>query len=108
MDKIGEGYFKKRKNQLKCNVIFFKKSAAGEVYVTMDTRTSKKVAVKKMALKGQNVKVLVNEIAVMKDSTHPNIVQYFDSYLVGGELWVCIPYYNNRNHFFFFSSFRSQ
>lgn len=32
--------------------------------------------------------LLVNEILVMKESQHPNIVNYRDSFLRGGELWV--------------------
>ena len=32
--------------------------------------------------------LLVNEIHVMKDSTHPNIVNYLDSFLVRNDLWV--------------------
>ena len=32
--------------------------------------------------------LLVNEIIVMKDSQHPNIVNYRDSFLRGGDLWV--------------------
>ena len=32
--------------------------------------------------------LLINEIYVMKDSTHPNIVNYLDSFLVRNDLWV--------------------
>jgi protein-serine/threonine kinase len=32
--------------------------------------------------------LLVNEILVMKESEHPNIVNYKDSFLVRGDLWV--------------------
>ncbi len=28
----------------------------------------------------------------MKDSSHPNIVNFIDSYLVGGDLWVVMEY----------------
>ena len=32
--------------------------------------------------------LIVNEILVMRDSQHPNIVNYLDSFLVRAELWV--------------------
>lgn len=47
-----------------------------------------KVAIKKMPLNSQNVKLLVTEIGIMKSSIHPNIVQYIDSFLVGETIWV--------------------
>lgn len=41
-----------------------------------------------MPLNSQNMKLLVTEIGIMKTSSHPNIVKYFDSYLVGEQIWV--------------------
>lgn len=32
--------------------------------------------------------LIVNEILVMRENKHPNVVNYLDSYLVGDELWV--------------------
>ena len=52
------------------------------------TRTKEKVAIKKMKLKAQNLKTIINEIGMMKGCKHDNIVQYIDSYLVADELWV--------------------
>lgn len=42
-----------------------------------------------MKLKAQNLKTIINEIGMMKNCKHDNIVQYIDSYLVADELWVC-------------------
>jgi len=65
--------------------------AAGEVFLATDTR-GKKVAIKKMPLNNQNMKLLVTEIGIMKSSVHPNIVQYFDSYMVTDQIWVVMEF----------------
>jgi len=69
-------------------------SASGSVYVAKHLTTNTKVAIKQMDLAMQPRKELVvNEILVMKESTHPNIVNYLDSFLVRGqELWVVMEY----------------
>lgn len=36
--------------------------------------------------------LIINEILVMKKSTHGNIVNYLDSYLWKGDLWVVMEY----------------
>lgn len=59
------------------------------MYVARNNQTSEKVAIKQMDLAAQPRKeLLVNEIIVMKESQHPNIVNYKDSFLVRNELWV--------------------
>jgi len=65
--------------------------AAGEVFLAF-TPERKKVAVKKMALNSESTKLIITEIRIMKDSPHPNIVSYFDSYIVGEQLWVVMEY----------------
>ncbi|CAH1761264.1 12617_t:CDS:10 [Entrophospora sp. SA101] len=68
--------------------------ASGSVYVAKSHKTSSKVAIKQMDLSHQPRKeLIVNEILVMKESQHPNIVNYLDSYLVkNSELWVVMEY----------------
>jgi len=66
--------------------------AAGEVFLATDARNGEKVAIKKMPLNSQNMKLLVTEIGIMKTSNHPNIVKYFDSYLVNEQIWVVMEF----------------
>ena len=69
-------------------------SASGHVYVAKTLATGKKVAIKEMDLTTQPRKeLIVNEIMVMKESRHPNIVNFLNSYLVrGNELWVVMEF----------------
>lgn len=46
------------------------------------------IAIKKMPLNAQNVKLLTSEIHIMKESSHPNVVRYLDSFRVEDKLWV--------------------
>ncbi|KAI9493130.1 kinase-like domain-containing protein [Zychaea mexicana] len=68
--------------------------ASGGVYTAH--RAGKKevpVAIKQMNLDQQPKKeLIINEIMVMKQSMHPNIVNYMDSYLWKGDLWVIMEY----------------
>jgi serine/threonine protein kinase len=68
--------------------------ASGSVYVAIDLASNQKVAIKQMDLANQPRKeLIVNEILVMKESQHPNIVNFLDSYLVKqNELWVIMEY----------------
>lgn len=51
------------------------------------------VAIKQMNLEEQPKKdLIINEILVMKASTHKNIVNFIDSFLFKGDLWVCMEY----------------
>ena len=41
--------------------------------------------------------LIINEILVMKENKHPNVVNYLDSFLLGEELWVIIIRLDNFN-----------
>jgi serine/threonine protein kinase len=67
--------------------------STGIVCIAGDKRNGQYVAVKKMDLrKQQRRELLFNEVVIMRDYHHPNIVKMFDSYLVGDELWVVMEY----------------
>lgn len=68
--------------------------ASGGVYIAHTVNAANMVvAIKQMNLEQQPKKeLIINEILVMKGSKHPNIVNYIDSYLLKGELWVVMEY----------------
>lgn len=68
--------------------------ASGSVYVAISLATNTKIAIKQMDLGHQPRKdLIVTEILVMKESQHPNIVNYLDSFLVrNSDLWVIMEY----------------
>lgn len=67
--------------------------ASGGVYTATEVGTGRCVAIKQMNLEQQPKKdLIINEILVMKDSKHKNIVNFMDSYLRQGDLWVIMEY----------------
>ncbi|KAF1925962.1 Pkinase-domain-containing protein, partial [Didymella exigua CBS 183.55] len=67
--------------------------ASGGVYMAYENCSNKCVAIKQMNLEQQPKKdLIINEILVMKDSRHKNIVNFMDSFLVRGDLWVVMEY----------------
>ncbi|KAF9098394.1 signal transducing kinase of the PAK [Mortierella sp. AM989] len=67
--------------------------ASGGVYTAYQNGTNLSVAIKQMNLEQQPKKdLIINEILVMKESSHKNIVNYIDSFLHRGDLWVVMEY----------------
>ncbi|KAI4172754.1 MAG: hypothetical protein LQ343_003346 [Gyalolechia ehrenbergii] len=67
--------------------------ASGGVFTAYEVATNRCVAIKQMNLEQQPKKdLIINEILVMKDSKHKNIVNFMDSYLRHGDLWVIMEY----------------
>ena len=70
-----------------------KARASGGVFSATATATNSVVAIKQMDLDDQPKKeLIINEIIVMKDFKHKNIVNYIDSFLINNELWVVMEY----------------
>eukprot|EP00123_Amoebidium_parasiticum_P011813 comp20914_c0_seq1/m.27887 comp20914_c0_seq1/g.27887 ORF comp20914_c0_seq1/g.27887 comp20914_c0_seq1/m.27887 type:complete len:570 (-) comp20914_c0_seq1:564-2273(-) len=68
------------------------KGASGSVYMA-EGPDGELVALKEMKLAEQDrIDLIANEIIVMKESKHPNIVNYVDSFLVDNTLWVAMEY----------------
>ena len=70
--------------------------STGVVCTATDLRSNGRVvAVKQMNIdKQQRRELLFNEVMILKDAKHPNIVESFDSYMVNDELWVIMEYLN--------------
>ncbi|RKF79692.1 Serine/threonine-protein kinase ste20 [Golovinomyces cichoracearum] len=67
--------------------------ASGGVYTGYQRGSNQLVAVKQMNLEQQPKKdLIINEIIVMRESSHPNIVNFIDSFLLSGELWVIMEF----------------
>eukprot|EP00735_Rhodelphis_limneticus_P009915 TRINITY_DN2890_c7_g1::TRINITY_DN2890_c7_g1_i1::g.5841::m.5841 TRINITY_DN2890_c7_g1::TRINITY_DN2890_c7_g1_i1::g.5841 ORF type:complete len:567 (+),score=55.79,sp/Q55GV3/PAKC_DICDI/46.72/6e-102,Pkinase/PF00069.20/6e-65,Pkinase_Tyr/PF07714.12/6.3e-46,PBD/PF00786.23/3.5e-05,PBD/PF00786.23/1.4e-12,Kinase-like/PF14531.1/0.0039,DUF1341/PF07071.6/0.12,ABC1/PF03109.11/0.27 TRINITY_DN2890_c7_g1_i1:32-1732(+) len=66
--------------------------ASGCVYVA-ELEDGTKVAVKTTKMdKTTNLNAITNEIAMMKTSQHKNVIQYYNSYVTGGELWLAMEF----------------
>ncbi|VDM53702.1 unnamed protein product [Angiostrongylus costaricensis] len=67
--------------------------STGIVFAAYKKSTRQTVAVKRMNLrKQQRRELLFNEVSIMRDYQHANIVRMFSSHLVGDELWVVMEY----------------
>jgi len=66
--------------------------AAGEVFLAKSAASGKEVEIKKMKLNAQNLKLLTEEIYIMKQSAHNNVVQYFESFRLDDKLWVVMEF----------------
>ncbi|CAB3990613.1 serine threonine- kinase PAK mbt [Paramuricea clavata] len=67
--------------------------STGIVCIATEKRSGRQVAVKKMDLRRQQRReLLFNEVVIMRDYHHPNIVEMYGSYLIDNELWVVMEF----------------
>lgn len=94
MDKLRTIVSRHDPNMLYRKVKKIGQGASGSVYVAKTLATSQLVAIKAMDLTHQPRKeLIINEIFVMKESQHPNIVNFLDAYLLREQdLWVVMEY----------------
>ncbi|KAK4701400.1 hypothetical protein P7C70_g4831, partial [Phenoliferia sp. Uapishka_3] len=75
------------------NLVKIGQGASGGVYTAYQVGTNLCVAIKQMNLEQQPKQdLIINEILVMKESRHRNIVNFIDSFLLKGDLWVVMEY----------------
>ncbi|BGP25984.1 p21-activated kinase 1 [Rhodotorula toruloides] len=75
------------------NLVKIGQGASGGVYTAYQVGTNMSVAIKQMNLEQQPKQdLIINEILVMKESRHQNIVNFIDSFLVNNDLWVVMEY----------------
>lgn len=65
----------------------------GDVYKALRHNTNDHAAIKIIKLEsGDDISIIQQEILMMKDCVHPNIVAYYGSYLRREKLWICMEY----------------
>ncbi|CAL8315310.1 unnamed protein product [Lota lota] len=75
------------------NFVRIGEGSTGVVCIARERHSGRQVAVKMMDLrKQQRRELLFNEVVIMRDYRHQNVVQMFRSALVEEELWVIMEY----------------
>ncbi|XP_055495360.1 mitogen-activated protein kinase kinase kinase kinase 3 isoform X6 [Leucoraja erinacea] len=65
----------------------------GDVYKARNVNTGELAAIKVIKLEpGEDFAIVQQEIIMMKDCKHSNIVAYFGSYLRRDKLWICMEF----------------
>ncbi|XP_046675812.1 mitogen-activated protein kinase kinase kinase kinase 5 isoform X4 [Homalodisca vitripennis] len=65
----------------------------GDVYKAKRLSTNDLAAIKVIKLEpGEDFVIIQQEILMMKDCRHPNIIAYYGSYLRRDKLWICMEY----------------
>ncbi|XP_056150845.1 serine/threonine-protein kinase PAK 6-like [Lampris incognitus] len=75
------------------NFVKIGEGSTGVVCIARECHSGRQVAVKMMDLrKQQRRELLFNEVVIMRDYRHQNVVEMYRSALVGEELWVIMEY----------------
>jgi len=68
------------------------KGSYGVVYKARNKQTGQIVAIKIIQLEKGELEEVKNEINIMNDMDHPNIIKYYGSYLYREDLWIVMEY----------------
>ncbi|KAI8142273.1 kinase-like domain-containing protein [Fennellomyces sp. T-0311] len=80
-------------SQVYTDIVKIGQGASGGVFTARKSGGKMPVAIKQMNLEQQPKKeLIINEIVVMRQSQHRNIVNFIDAYLWKGDLWVIMEY----------------
>jgi len=66
--------------------------SVGTVFKAIEVKINREVAIKKMELSNGDLQNITMEIYFMKSMKHANIIEYFDSFIVGKQLWVIMEF----------------
>jgi len=67
--------------------------AVGDVYLARIKETKELVAIKEIELSEKIIPAITLEISIMKNNNHPNIIQYYDSFIINKrKLWLVMEY----------------
>uniref|UniRef100_A0A1Q3G141 Mitogen-activated protein kinase kinase kinase kinase n=1 Tax=Culex tarsalis TaxID=7177 RepID=A0A1Q3G141_CULTA len=65
----------------------------GDVYKAKKIQSNELAAIKVIKLEpGDDIQIIQQEIVMMRDCRHPNIISYYGSYLRHDKLWICMEY----------------
>uniref|UniRef100_U5EYJ4 Mitogen-activated protein kinase kinase kinase kinase n=1 Tax=Corethrella appendiculata TaxID=1370023 RepID=U5EYJ4_9DIPT len=65
----------------------------GDVYKAKKLQSNELAAIKVIKLEpGDDIQIIQQEIVMMRDCRHPNIISYYGSYLRLDKLWICMEY----------------
>jgi len=67
--------------------------AVGAVFLATLNTTNESVAVKEMEINDKNVKLITTEIAILRSCDHPNIIKYYDCFMITKrKLWLIMEF----------------
>ncbi|KAJ3642780.1 hypothetical protein Zmor_025535 [Zophobas morio] len=85
------------------------KGTFGTVHLCERKHNSQKIVIKRISINlenGDEINVAKNEVAVLKSLNHPNIIEYFDSFMKNGTLYIVMEYASKGTLFDFIARSR--
>lgn len=73
------------------NLVCIGKGSYGEVYKANLSNTDKVVAIKTMPT-GEDDDSITNEIDLMRSLDHPNLLQYYQTFIYQGSIWLIMEF----------------